>query len=184
MVCVQRRSQDFQVGELWGARGDFRGGHTVQQCYSRGGQPQKRGARAPPAPPWLRHCLCSQCTADNCLDRKAFAIAMEESCLPVSDPIPYTSSFLYTFSNNIVCLVHDNSLHVYKSTENKWFCTSCSGVCPERKVVIEYQETLDTHLQNHEYHPIEFRTVTTESIPHTLSEEMRATYRTQISQEF
>ena len=50
------------------------------------------------------------------------------------------------------------------------------------KVVIEYQETLDTHLQNHEYHPMEFRTVTTEPIPHTLSEEMGATYRTKISQ--
>ena len=126
--------------------------------------------------------LCSQCAADNCLHRKSFSIAMEESCLPVSDPLTSTSSFLYTLSNKIVCVVHDHSIHIYKPIGNKWYCTSCPGVCPERKVVIDYQETLDTHLQNHEYHPMQFRTVTTEPIPHTLSEEMRTTYRTQISQ--
>ena len=107
---------------------------------------------------------------------------MEEACLPVSDPILSRSSELYTFSNKYLCVVHNQSLYVYKSTENKWYCTSCTGVCPERKVVIDYQGTFDTHLQNHEYHPMLFRTVTTEPIPHTLSEDMRSVYRTQISQ--
>ena len=107
---------------------------------------------------------------------------MEESCLPVTDPIPSTLSLLYTFSQKFMCVVHDQSIHIYKLTENKWYCTSCTGNCPEREVVIEYQKTHDFPTQNHEYHPMRFATITTNAIPHTFSEDMKAIYRTQITQ--
>ena len=91
----------------------------------------------------LKDGLCSQCTTEHCIHKKAFLIALEERCLPVTDPIPYNLSLFSTFSNKFVCVVHDHSIHIHKLTENKWYCTSCIGNCPERKVVIEHQQTHD-----------------------------------------
>ena len=92
---------------------------------------------------------------------------MEESCFPVTDPIPSNLSLLYTFSKKYICVLHDHSIHIYKLTENKWYCTSCIGNCPTTKVVTEYQQIHDIQTRNHEYRPLQFPTITTNPIPHT-----------------
>ena len=53
--------------------------------------------------------------------------------------------------------------------EDKGYCASCTSHCPERRVVIEYQQTHDIPTRNHKYHRMRFATITTNAIPHMFS---------------